>query len=221
MLKNVPALEWGKANAAEAFMRLEGKKHTNSKFTVCRLFLLKSHPYIGATPDNIFQCNCCIKSCVEYKCPFSIREKKIGESWHETTFLEKKNGQIQLHLSHKYFSQKTGQMAITGLKSTYFVVFTKEDVHIEQILFDESHWLKVLESLIVFFKMYIQCYLLGIVQIFTCHICDKPCLNKNEFESDEENSIQCDICSAWFHWGCSGVTNGTDLNNDFKCLLCQ
>ena len=51
-------------------------------------------------------------------------------------------------------------------------------------------------------------------------MCEKPCLNSNEFETDKENSIQCDRCSVWIHWGCSGIPKETDASEDF-CLLCQ
>ena len=50
--------------------------------------ILKSHPYIGATPDNVFTCKCCKRRiCVEYKCPYSIRELDVSESWNKTDFL--------------------------------------------------------------------------------------------------------------------------------------
>lgn len=63
--------------------------------------------------------------------------------------------------------------------------------------------------------------MLGIIEMFVCPICDQPCLNENEFESEEENSVQCDLWSAWLHWGCSGFIKNTDLTKDFVCLLCQ
>ena len=47
----------------------------------------------------------------------------------------------------------------------------------------------MLTNLRVLFKTYVQPYLLGITQIFICPMCDDPCLNSNEFESEEENSI--------------------------------
>ena len=43
----------------------------------CELFLLKSHPYLGATLDNIVKCSCCNCACVKYKCPSSIREEEM------------------------------------------------------------------------------------------------------------------------------------------------
>ena len=67
-LKNVESLEWGKKNeknAAESFMKVEGKKHTNPKLLSYGLYLFKPHSYIGATPDNILKCECCPISCIE------------------------------------------------------------------------------------------------------------------------------------------------------------
>ena len=76
-LEKIPSLDWGKNNehnAAAAFMKLEGVKYSHPTLLPCGLFILKSHPYIGATPDNIFTCKCCEHICAEYKCPYSIRE---------------------------------------------------------------------------------------------------------------------------------------------------
>ena len=127
-LKKIPSLDWGKNNehnAAAAFMKLEGVKHSHPKLLPCGLFILKSHPYIGATPDNIFTCKCCEhRICVEYKCPYSIREHDVSDSWDKTDFLEKVNDIIQLKRNHKYFTQITGQMAITGRDQCYFVAWT-------------------------------------------------------------------------------------------------
>ena len=203
ILLNIPSLEWGKQNeknAAEAFMQQEGKHHENAKLIPCGLYLYKPHPYIGATPDNIFQCKCCSPSLVEYKCPFTIKKEDIQTSWNKTDFLVNVDDTIKLKRSHKYFTQVTGQMAVTGLRQTYFVVYTKKSVFVEKIQFDERHWQKICPSLMMFFKTYIQRYLLGSIEIFTCPICEEPCLNERELDSKEENSIQCVICDAWYHW---------------------
>ena len=66
--KNVKSLEWGKkneTNAAESFMKSEGKKHNNPKLLTCGLYLLKPHSYIGWTQDNILKFDCCPKSYIE------------------------------------------------------------------------------------------------------------------------------------------------------------
>ena len=191
-LKNIESIKRGKTNekyAAENLMKMEGKKHQNPKLLTCGLYSFKPHPYLGATPDNVLKCNCCPKLCVEYKCPHKIRNESIAESWQKCDFLEVVNDRIQLRRRHKYYAQITGQMAITGYNRTYFVVFTTKDIVVEYIEFDKDCWKKMLPNLRVLFKTYVQPYLLGITQIFICPMCDDPCLNSNEFESEEENSI--------------------------------
>lgn len=55
-----------------------------------------------------------------------------------------------------------GQMAITGLNQTFFVTWTAGGPPlIEKINFNKNFWEKVLSNLIVFFKSFMQSYLLG------------------------------------------------------------
>ena len=154
-LDNIPSLQWGKkheSTAAESFMRHEGGKHIVPKLIPAGLYILKSHPYLGATPDHIFICQCCVNTCVEYKCPYSIKDKSIEEAWDKTQFLEMFNNKIRLKRTHKYYTRQT-----------YFVVWTTKGApFIEKIDFDNAYWKKVLANLIVFFKSYIQSYLLKV-----------------------------------------------------------
>eukprot|EP00795_Rhopilema_esculentum_P003527 gene3527-2010_t len=105
ILLSVPSLELGKQNeknAAEAFMQQEGKHHENAKFIPCGLYLYKPHPYIGATPDNIFSANAVVQVQVKYKCQFTIKEEDIQTSWNKINFLVKVYETIKLKRSHKY-----------------------------------------------------------------------------------------------------------------------
>ena len=150
-LEKIPSLEWSKNkehNATAAFMKLEEVKYSNPKLLPCGLFTLKSHPYIGATPDNIFTCKCCeCRICAEYKCSHSIHEHDVLESWDKTNFLENVNDVIQLNRNNKYFTQITGQMAILGAEQCYFVVWTtKGKSIIEKIYFDKVLWDNVLPN---------------------------------------------------------------------------
>ena len=75
-LSNIPAINWGQLHekdASAAIFNEEGKQHASPKLHACGLFICKAHPYLGATPDNIFTCSCCCPSCAEYKCRYSIR----------------------------------------------------------------------------------------------------------------------------------------------------
>ena len=198
-------------NQPSNLVRLE-KKTESSFCTPCGLYLLKPHPYLGATADNILSCECCTnKYCVEYKCPYSIRERNIFDSWSETGFLEKNGDQISLKKNHKYYFQVQGQMAITEIPETYFVVWTKVgEPLIEKIELDVSFWAKVFVNLVVFFKSFVQPILLGLKTIYTCPVGVLPCLDENEFDTADENSIECGKCLMWFHWGCCNIDKEDD-----------
>ena len=70
----------------------------------------KSHPFLGAIPDNIFifMSNCCGQACVEFKRPFNIKGLSILEGWARSDFRESHKGKIR---RHKYCTQVIGQMA--------------------------------------------------------------------------------------------------------------
>ena len=153
-------------------MKHEGIKHTNPKLHQCGLFIMKSHPYIGATPDNIFSCKC-TSSCVnrftvEYKCP-DISDENHITACSKTKFLEQEDGHFRLKRNHKYYTQVIGQLALTNCKECYFIVwFQKTKPFVERIPFDHSYWAKVMRNLVIFFKSFIQEVLLGIADIRLC-----------------------------------------------------
>ena len=87
-------------DASEMLFTSSAKVHSNPKFHMCGLLVMKAHPYISASPDNIFTCSCCGSSCVEYKCPYSIKDLTEEEGYESTDFLDKCEGGIQLKQSH-------------------------------------------------------------------------------------------------------------------------
>ena len=223
-LTNVPAIRWGKVHekdASEVLFTSLAKAHSNPKFHSCGLFVLKAHPYIGASPDNIFTCSCCGSSCVEYKCPYSIKDLTVEEGYERTDFLEKCEGGIQLKQSHKYFFQVQGQMAVTGHHTSYFVVWTlKGQPLIVKIAFNQHLWQDILSKLVIFFKGYVQRVLLGLRPLCFCSTCERPCLQQDEFDSgDNKESVQCDVCQIWFHYICAAKNRTAE--DAFICAICS
>ena len=85
-LYNVPPLEWGKANegnAEESFMKHEGHKHKFPKVINCGIYIHKPHPYMGATPGNIFTFACCENACVES----IFHSRTNGHYWEQADLL--------------------------------------------------------------------------------------------------------------------------------------
>ena len=170
---------------------------------------------MGATPDNIFTCSCCENTCVEYKCPYSIRSEEVSDAWNKTAYLELNGNELRFKKSHNYYAQIQGQMAITGNRKTYFVVWTeKGNPFIELIDYDREYWKKVQNSVMTFFKVYIQSTLLGFKTVFTCPVCSKPGLDDIEFDADR--SVRCTKCSMIYHHSCLNK-KGADIS-DLICL---
>ena len=65
---NIPSLKYGtcmEVNASNTFDDLMKKYHRNLKLVECGLFLDKTLPFIGSSPDRIATCLCCPPSCLE------------------------------------------------------------------------------------------------------------------------------------------------------------
>ena len=60
---------------------------------------------MGATPDDIFMCSCCENTCVEYKCPYSIRSEEVSDAWNKTAYLELNGNELRLKKLHNYYAQ--------------------------------------------------------------------------------------------------------------------
>jgi len=154
---NIPALKYGRdmeINAANSFDDLMKTKHKNYKSTECGLFIDKTMPYVGASPDRIMVCSCCEKSCLEIKCPYSINYTVPNET--NLNYLIKNGEKLSLKTNHKYFTQCMLQMGVTGTKKTYFVVWTPRGMVIDEITFDENMWLEMKS---VFERYYNEFYL--------------------------------------------------------------
>lgn len=54
--------------------------------------------------------------------------------------------------------------------------------------------------------------------IYCCGICSLVCKELANLVSEDENSVQCDSCKIWFHWGCCGFYDSGE--NEWFCSKC-
>lgn len=183
-LDHIDAIKWGRENerkAREEFFREVGAQHQQPKLNMCGLRAIRSAPFLAASSDNIFSCSCCGKFCVEFKCPYSIRDKSVEEGWENLDFLHKVDGHLRLKKSHKYYTQIQGQMSAYKCSKAFFTVWTPVGSPLVNLVeFDEFHWDEVYRNLILFFKLYVAKVLLGIRELHFCPLCEKRILESNE-----------------------------------------
>ena len=223
-LDNFAAVQWGKCNEEKAalkeFYALEATKHIDFKLEKSGLFLDKNRAYIGASPDGIMYCNCHRKAVIEIKCPFSIKDGKIADGYEKCDFLTLENDSIVLKKSHKYYTQINSQIALSNSTCGYFVVWTSQDILVQNIEFNKNHWEAVSANLEIFFKSYVAERVLRLNPIEFCGSCEKVLFEENEIAENELDlrSICCDQCNCWYHLKCQGLDDVVD--GEWLCLLC-
>lgn len=105
---------------------------------------------MGASPDGLVNCSCCIDAVLEIKCPHSIRFEKIENSCGKTSFCLDENKKLKK--THSYYFQVQGLMLVTGKrKCFFFIVYTIVDITIEVILFDEKTCKTIKEKMEILF----------------------------------------------------------------------
>ena len=74
---HIPALQWGITNepiACTEYIEKVKKEHEGFYFQPAGLFVSKTSPHLGASPDGLVNCRYCGDGRIEIKCPFKYRD---------------------------------------------------------------------------------------------------------------------------------------------------
>lgn len=199
------------AEAINTYFAEEKKKHKDMDIlNKTGFFISKVHSEIGASPDALVQCICCGRGTVEVKCPYSLCFMDLEEfAAKGTSCLLVENGKYKLNKNHMYFYQVQCQMFATETKYCDFVLWSKQNLYIERILYDELFITENLSKALEFFKYVIKPELLGkyftqragTAKVCLWCVCEKVDDNSPMIRCDNED---CDI--AWYHFACVHIT---------------
>lgn len=115
--------------AATLFEALVNSKklHVNFVCTLTGLIVSTTHPYLAASPDRIFTCDCCERGVVEIKCPFSLKGQDVRKfSEHNKNFflqLDLATKELVLVKSHEYYFQIQLQLFVAECAKAILVVY--------------------------------------------------------------------------------------------------
>lgn len=125
---------------------LTAEGHRNVVIKATGLFIDKTRRYLGASPDGLVSCDCCIDRLIEVKCPTTALAS-----------LRYLNDQMALKQNQLYFAQIQGQLMISGLKESWFYIFYEhQDCHLQLIKLDEKYCREMTDNLEKFFKLYMS-----------------------------------------------------------------
>ena len=137
--------KWGKQNESEALKQYVSHKQHSVSVSSCGFVVDQTSPWLGASPDFLIHdsTESTTIGLGEIKCPYSKRNETIDEACEDKTFfLANVDGKVLLKTNHKYYFQVQGTLGILQLKWSDFVVYTKKDLHVERIFFDNELWKK-------------------------------------------------------------------------------
>ena len=138
-------------------------EHADVKFESCGLFVNPKYPFMGASPDGIIQCCCHDKCLIEVKCPYNCSTQLFSELEGNKSFcLKQINKHLKLDKAHSYYYQVQCQLNICELDICYFVVWSPEEMHIEEVKKDTEFFSALLPGINSFL-------LKGVLQEVTAH----------------------------------------------------
>lgn len=136
-------------NARKAFLD-ESKYHVDIEVQQCGLFLCRSHPFLGASPDGIATCSCCGPRLLEIKSPIKLDK-----------FCKTELCGGCLKTSSRYFTQVQVQMGVTSLKTCILFVYSEEKCVQVPVRFDEGFFGELVQRCKFFCDQYLMPYLYG------------------------------------------------------------
>ena len=147
------SLKWGitqEGTAQSQYKLLSSSMHGHMAIKESGFLVHEAIPFIRASPDGIVSCSCHPPRLLEIKCPYSTRDLTVEEAMAAGKIKYLSKGRATLSLlpsgADGYYTQVQCTMAVTGLKSCDFVVYTLKDLVVVDVPFDEGHWLADLAS---------------------------------------------------------------------------
>ena len=135
------AIRWGIEHENTAVKSFEAAK--GLEVHPCGVYISHLYPFLAASPDGLIHFSDGSLGLIEVKCPFKHRASMISDACKDPQFclqFDSSKGFVSLKRTHNYYYQVTGQLAITGACICYFVVWTCNDIFIEEIKLDADHW---------------------------------------------------------------------------------
>ncbi|KAK8771472.1 hypothetical protein V5799_025292 [Amblyomma americanum] len=101
-----------------------------------------SCPWLGASPDRLIfdPCETPSHGLLEVKCPYSLKGKTPDDMGDGHCLKKDSMGAFRLDSGHDYYYQVLGQMALSGISGTDFVVFSDQFLITDRVKFSAEDW---------------------------------------------------------------------------------
>ena len=187
MKTSVPSLRWGidhEKDAIADFMDYQiSQSHESPAISKSGLVIKQDYPFLAASPDGLYICNCHSKALLEVKCPYTLKDtQSVEEAIESGTFYLDKD--CFLKKSHRYYTQVQHQLYVCDYEKCHFIVWTPQWMQITLIDRDDDFIQSNLPKLINFFKVHFMPELLTRIMLLLLLNCyDETSHKFNRFAS--------------------------------------
>lgn len=219
------ATTWGYEKekvALHAYQKQMRKNHASFTVEPSGLMVNPHAPHLGASPDGLVSCTCCVGSGVlEIKCPYSVRDALPITA----NYFTKINNTYKLKRNHQYYYQIQGQIMIAEASYCDFCCWTNCGINIERIDYDDDFVSEMVPKLDNFF----------IKVILPKVLCGE---NTPSVNSEQESEVFC-LCKrgqfgkmifcdsptcefGWYHYSCVSLPSNIEFddNEEWFCPQC-
>lgn len=204
------------------------EKESHESFIINQVGLLINYrwPQLGASPDRLVFCECCMGGCLEIKCPYLLHVNNVQDISDYVKFKNScvvlKDGVVTLDRNHSYYYQVQMQIFVANLQYCDFVIWSPKIFFRERILPDFEFWDKNSGIAVKFHAEIIMPELLG--RYFTTRDGSATVAYwcKCKGVDDGTPMIRCenDNCTVeWFHFKCVGLLDTP--NTPWLCEECD
>lgn len=134
-------VRWGLQNedtARESYLKAMQDLHVNLSITASGLIINPDLPWLGASPDGVVTCDCHGSGVLEIKCPFNANGRALKECVSDPHFCLTVTAEgMTLKQDHSYMYQLQAQMRVAEVMYGDFVVWTPQEVFMQQVQFDQ------------------------------------------------------------------------------------
>lgn len=156
---NSPAIMYGTENenlAKERLMDVLRPSHVNARLLPCGLMINPSFPFLGCSPNGLFECDCHPPMLVEVKCLYTLRDVApdmlVEEGQKSAQFCLTPDGTLKQ--SHRYYYQVQAQLHLNiyGIDGCYFFLYIEKGGTLLTIMKENGFLDKNIEKVTRFFQ---------------------------------------------------------------------
>lgn len=218
-MPNKESLKWGIVNEGKArdmYCQMMSVSHENFDVHCPGLIVDSKSGFLRSSPDGIATCNCHPPRLLEIKCPYTARDEDFLALVKNPMikYLKEIEGRICLQnsTSEGYLTQVQAGMAISGLATCDFVVYSAGNIGMLTVPFDKAYWEVLLPKLVNFF----YCHVAPALVRKSVSSPEEPVNMSERIQIDEQTDEQ-----ATCHLPQAGPSSAPEVTAVIRCGSCR